>query len=69
LKKIREAKFLWVADFALCTENSIDRRIPSDKVAHSFVLLYEEPTLRKQFGGEYDRYGARVPCWIPKLKG
>ena len=35
--------------------------------AHLFVLLYEEPTLRKQFGEEYDRYRETVPRWIPKL--
>lgn len=33
-----------------------------------FVLLYEEPTLRRQFGEEYDRYCAQVPRWLPKLK-
>lgn len=37
-------------------------------IAHLFVLFYEEPTLRKQFGEEYDRYRERVPRWIPKLK-
>jgi protein-S-isoprenylcysteine O-methyltransferase Ste14 len=35
--------------------------------AHLFVLFYEEPTLRKQFGEEYDRYRETVPRWIPKL--
>jgi protein-S-isoprenylcysteine O-methyltransferase Ste14 len=33
-----------------------------------FVLFYEEPTLRKQFGEEYERYRASVPRWIPKFK-
>jgi protein-S-isoprenylcysteine O-methyltransferase Ste14 len=37
-------------------------------IAHSFVLLYEEPTLHKQFGAEYDRYRASVPRWIPKFR-
>jgi protein-S-isoprenylcysteine O-methyltransferase Ste14 len=36
-------------------------------IAHLFVLFYEEPTLRKQFGEEYDRYHASVPRWIPKI--
>jgi protein-S-isoprenylcysteine O-methyltransferase Ste14 len=36
-------------------------------VAHLFVVLYEEPTLRRQFGEEYDRYRATVPRWIPKF--
>lgn len=30
-----------------------------------FVLLYEEPTLRRQFGQEYEHYCASVPRWIP----
>jgi protein-S-isoprenylcysteine O-methyltransferase Ste14 len=34
-----------------------------------FVLFYEEPTLKKQFGEEYDRYRKAVPRWIPRIKG
>jgi len=34
---------------------------------HLFVLIYEEPALRKQFGESYDRYRAAVPRWIPKI--
>lgn len=37
-------------------------------VAHVFVLFYEEPTLRKQYGAQYDRYRASVPRWIPKFR-
>jgi protein-S-isoprenylcysteine O-methyltransferase Ste14 len=37
-------------------------------VAHLFVLLYEEPTLHKQFGEEYDHYRASVPRWVPKFR-
>jgi len=37
-------------------------------IVHLFVLLYEEPTLRKQFGEQYDRYRASVPRWIPKVR-
>ena len=32
---------------------------------HLFVVLYEEPTLRKTFGSAYDAYAARVRRWIP----
>ena len=37
-------------------------------VVHLFVIFYEEPTLRNQFGDEYDRYRATVPRWIPKFR-
>ena len=36
--------------------------------AHLFVIFYEEPTLHKQFGEEYDRYRASVPRWIPRFR-
>jgi protein-S-isoprenylcysteine O-methyltransferase Ste14 len=36
--------------------------------AHLFVIFYEEPTLRKQFGEEYERYRASVSRWIPKVR-
>jgi protein-S-isoprenylcysteine O-methyltransferase Ste14 len=35
--------------------------------AHLFVLYYEEPTLRRSFGAEYENYRAYVPRWIPRL--
>jgi len=34
---------------------------------HLFVLAYEEPTLRKTFGAEYDIFCANVPRWRPRL--
>jgi protein-S-isoprenylcysteine O-methyltransferase Ste14 len=36
-------------------------------VAHVFVLTYEEPTLRKTFGAEYETYCAHVPRWLPRF--
>jgi protein-S-isoprenylcysteine O-methyltransferase Ste14 len=36
-------------------------------VMHLFVLIYEEPTLRKSFGAEYETFCAHVPRWIPRL--
>src|SRR6185369_3764790 len=35
---------------------------------HTFVILYEEPTLRRKFGAAYEEYCKRVPRWIPRLK-
>lgn len=36
-------------------------------VFHLFVLGYEEPTLRRTFGAEYEAFRANVPRWIPRL--
>jgi protein-S-isoprenylcysteine O-methyltransferase Ste14 len=36
---------------------------------HIFVLAYEEPTLRRTFGAEYDTYCANVLRWLPRLPG
>ena len=37
-------------------------------VFHVWVLIYEEPTLRRMFGEEYEGYCATVPRWIPKIR-
>src|SRR5580692_1931429 len=37
-------------------------------IAHTFVVLYEEPTLRRQFGESYEEYRQHVPRWIPQLR-
>jgi protein-S-isoprenylcysteine O-methyltransferase Ste14 len=34
---------------------------------HVFVVLYEEPTLRRRFGAEYEDYCQRVPRWWPRI--
>ena len=34
---------------------------------HLFVVLYEEPALRAQFGAQYDEYCRTVPRWIPRF--
>ena len=35
---------------------------------HLFVVGYEEPTLRQQYGPEYDRFVRAVPRWLPRLR-
>jgi protein-S-isoprenylcysteine O-methyltransferase Ste14 len=35
---------------------------------HLFVLGYEEPTLRRMFGTEYEEYCRNVPRWLPRLR-
>ena len=36
-------------------------------VTHLFILTYEEPTLHKTFGPEFETYRTQVPRWIPRL--
>jgi len=33
-----------------------------------FVRLYEEPTLRRKFGTDYDEYCRMVPRWLPRMR-
>jgi protein-S-isoprenylcysteine O-methyltransferase Ste14 len=33
--------------------------------AHLFVIFYEEPTLQRMFGSEYEAYCASVRRWWP----
>jgi len=33
-----------------------------------FARLYEEPTLRKMFGAEYEEYCQNVPRWLPRVR-
>jgi protein-S-isoprenylcysteine O-methyltransferase Ste14 len=35
---------------------------------HFFVILYEEPTLKRRFGTSYEEYLKSVPRWIPKFR-
>jgi len=34
----------------------------------TFVRLYEEPTLLRTFGAEYEDYRRNVPGWWPRLR-
>jgi protein-S-isoprenylcysteine O-methyltransferase Ste14 len=33
-----------------------------------FVQLYEEPTLRRKFGRDYEEYCRNVRRWVPRLR-
>ncbi|MFZ2084272.1 MAG: isoprenylcysteine carboxylmethyltransferase family protein [Candidatus Sulfotelmatobacter sp.] len=35
---------------------------------HLFVLLYEEPTLRRKFGADYEQYCRNVRRWRPRVR-
>jgi protein-S-isoprenylcysteine O-methyltransferase Ste14 len=37
-------------------------------ITNLFVLGYEEPTLRKTYGAEYEAFYANVPRWIPRFR-
>lgn len=37
-------------------------------IAAAFVRWYEEPTLVRRFGGEYEAYRRAVPAWRPRLR-
>jgi protein-S-isoprenylcysteine O-methyltransferase Ste14/uncharacterized protein YndB with AHSA1/START domain len=50
----RSARFIaWAAIVAL--------------VVHVFVVAYEEPTLRRQFGASYGAYCREVSRWLPRV--
>ena len=36
-------------------------------VTHFFVVLYEEPALRRTFGEEYEAYRGRIRRWWPSV--
>ena len=36
--------------------------------ANLFVIGYEEPTLRRRFGGSYDVYTQQVRRWLPRIR-
>ncbi|MDQ3792223.1 MAG: isoprenylcysteine carboxyl methyltransferase, partial [Actinomycetota bacterium] len=37
-------------------------------VVAAFVRLYEEPTLARRFGADYEVYRRAVPAWRPRLR-
>lgn len=36
-------------------------------VFHLFVVHYEEPNLKRRFGGSYEEYCEEVPRWVPRI--
>ena len=37
-------------------------------LAHAYVVLHEEPQLRRRFGADYDAYCRRVGRWLPRRR-
>jgi protein-S-isoprenylcysteine O-methyltransferase Ste14 len=52
---------LWTARLPLLAYAAVIWAVPA-----AFVKLYEEPTLKRQFGEEYEIYRRHVPAWIPR---
>lgn len=36
--------------------------------ANAFVMAYEEPTLRRQYGASYEAYTQSVGRWLPRVR-
>jgi protein-S-isoprenylcysteine O-methyltransferase Ste14 len=58
---------LWVV-FGRANRAALTVAIAAVAVIVLFVQLYEEPTLRKMFGAEYEEYCRNVPRWIPRIR-
>ena len=54
--------FLWFGYWSLLTY-----AVLSLLGVHLFIVLYEEPTLKRKFGVSYEEYLKRVPRWIPRF--
>jgi protein-S-isoprenylcysteine O-methyltransferase Ste14 len=57
---------LWIV-FGRASMTAIEGTLAAALGVVLFVLLYEEPTLRKTFGADYENYCANVPRWLPRL--
>jgi protein-S-isoprenylcysteine O-methyltransferase Ste14 len=55
--------FLWFGYWAL-----LIYMVSAFLGVHFFVVLYEEPTLKRKFGAAYEDYVQRVPRWIPRIR-
>ena len=60
--------FLLLAGYALCARSAAALLVAFVMLgaAHLFVVLYEEPALRRRFGGSYEDYTRRTPRWVPR---
>lgn len=63
----------WGVLFVVAGEAVVFRSLPLAELVAAFfvgvnlfVLLYEEPALRRKFGAEYEDYCRRVPRWLPR---
>jgi len=59
---------LWVV-FGQANRLAITAVVAVALGVHLFVLLYEEPTLRRKFEGDYEEYCRNVRRWWPRFRG
>jgi protein-S-isoprenylcysteine O-methyltransferase Ste14 len=59
---------LWVV-FGHASPVAITIVVTVALAVHLFVVFYEEPTLHKKFGADYDEYCRNVGRWWPRLRG
>lgn len=57
---------LWVV-FGRANSTALTVALVAIAAVVLFVRLYEEPTLRKKFGADYEAYCKNVPRWLPRL--
>ena len=58
---------LWVI-FGRANQTALTVALVAVVAVALFVRFYEEPTLRKKFGADYEEYCRNVPRWIPRLR-
>ncbi len=59
---------LWIV-FGHANPAAIAAVVAVALAVHWFVVFYEEPTLRKKFGADYEQYCRNVYRWWPRLRG
>ncbi len=58
---------LWIV-FGRASAAAIGVAVGIVAIVILFVLFYEEPTLRKKFGSDYEEYCRRVPRFMPRIR-
>jgi protein-S-isoprenylcysteine O-methyltransferase Ste14 len=58
---------LWII-FGLASRTALTVAFVAAIAVALFVRFYEEPTLRRKFGADYEEYCRNVPCWLPRIR-
>jgi protein-S-isoprenylcysteine O-methyltransferase Ste14 len=58
---------LWIV-FGRANRAALTAAFVAVAVVALFVPFYEEPTLRKMFGADYEEYCKNVPRWLPRIR-